>query len=453
MTMWSRVAHTVLQGQIQHRRIHGAAAWILAIRLAEGAGTWVVLRWYFSQVTVPLWAQDLIFVAYGLANVVLFFPQRREAMTPGLIWFDITANLVPMAAATHWSGGLYSPLLPIFVLKISSYGLIYGVDTGIQSFAAATLGAVGFAVLERWGLAAGHSVEYVPVAVRQRLTLAVAGLVFLIIIIGSLRFFRLFQDREDRLNQVAREMNRLYHESLRHQEHLRRLSQRMVQASERMMQMLARELHDDLGQGLTAAKMHLSLIDRELSADSPIRLHVHEARGQIGAVLQSVRHLSQLLRPAVLDDLGLVPAMQSYISRFAERTGIPVDLESPAPEMRLPPPIELALYRVLQEALTNVARHADAGHVHVWLETNPDLVSLRITDDGRGFDAAAFIENPPSDHGMGVIGMRERVATYGGRFAIHSQPGAGTRVDLSISLAQSFVEPKDSYGNDSRLVG
>jgi signal transduction histidine kinase len=113
----------------------------------------------------------------------------------------------------------------------------------------------------------------------------------------------------------------------------------------------------------------------------------------------------------------------------------------------------VALYRALQEALTNVARHANARHAFVRLYTAGDAATLEIRDDGCGFDASAFLRNPPHDHGMGVLGMRERVATYGGRFTIESQPDAGTRVELTIPLAAAAAESEEEHGEDSRLVG
>jgi signal transduction histidine kinase len=452
-SVWSRLAQIVLRGHIQHRRIRGAAYAVLAIRLLEGAACWAIVLGFYSGLTVAAWAVDLDFAAYAAANLWLFTRQRRSRLTPGWVWFDIAANVLPMAVAAHWSGGIYSPLLPTFVLKIASYGLIYGVDIGLQSLAATTAVAVALAVIEASGLGPNTAIEQVPLVVRQRLTLAFEGLIFGIIIGGGLRFFSILQERESRLAETVGEKDSLYQQSLQHQAHLRRLSQSMMQVSERTMHRLARELHDDLGQALTAVRMDLGLIDRELAPDNPMRSHVREAREQIGAVLQSVRNLSQLLRPPVLDDLGLIPAMQSYITRFGERTRIPVTLDAPPVETRLPRSLEVALYRVLQEALTNVARHANARQIRVRLQVDSEVAMLEVTDDGVGFDAASFLVNPPSDRGMGVIGMRERVATYGGQFTIGSQHGAGTRVALVIPLAQTSQEMDEDHGEDSRLVG
>jgi len=267
------------------------------------------------------------------------------------------------------------------------------------------------------------------------------------------RMFQLLQDREARLAEAVQDKDRLYQESLRYQRNLQSLSRRMMQVSERTMQRIAHELHDDLGQALTSVKMQLGLIERSVPEESALRPSLAEARNQVGGLLQSVRQLSQLLRPAVLDDLGLVPAMQSYVGRFTARTEIAVALDCPPTETRFPAPIEVALYRVLQEALTNIARHAEAHRVAVTLIATDEHVTLRITDDGRGFDADTYLENPPAGHGMGVLGMRERVATYGGKFVIRSQPGQGATVELTISLTEPIQELDDDHGENTRLAG
>ena len=450
--MWARLGQVALNGRIRHARVRATASVILLVRWLEGAAACVIVDRFFSGSTVDEWIIHLNFAAYGLINLLLFFPQRREALSPRLLWFDILGNLLPMAAAAHWSGGIYSPLLPIFVVKISSYGLVYGVDAGVQSLAATTLIAIGLVVIDAVGLAPTPSIDAVPLLVRQRLGLGFEGLTFGILVGGSLRFFRLLDERDARLHLLVSEKERLYEESLWHQRQLQELSRRMMQASEDTMRRLVRELHDDLGQALTAVRIDLGLVDRELPPESPSRLHVREAREQIATVMQSLRNLSQLLRPPVLDDLGLVPAMQWYTSRFAERTGIAVTLETGSADTRLQRSVEIALYRVLQEALTNVSRHAEAQHVSIQLAIADDRVSLQIADDGRGFDAAGGAHNRPTDRGMGVLGMRERVATYGGHFSIASRPGAGTAVELTIPLSAALGTKEEGHGQNSRLA-
>ncbi|HUI28382.1 MAG TPA: sensor histidine kinase [Candidatus Kryptonia bacterium] len=450
--MWARVVQIALRGHIQYRRLRAAAYVVLLVRFLEGGACWAIVYWFYGGLTVPNWAVHTTFAGYVAANLFFFALHRREALSSRLVWLDVVINVLPMALAAHWTGGVYSPLVPTFVLKIVSYGLIYGVDIGWQCLAVTLIAAAGLIGLEQNGLGPSEALERVPLIVRQRLTLGFEGLIFGIIIGGGLRFFRILQDREMRLATTAEQNSSLYQESLQYQGHLRRLSQKMMQVSERMMRRIARELHDDLGQALTAVRLDLGLVARELPPDSSLRPRVAEAREQIGTVLQSVRSLAQLLRPAVLDDLGLVPAMQSFIARFSERTGIAVAVDASPVETRLPRTVEVALYRVLQEALTNVARHAEAHHVSVNLLVDAETAQLEIRDDGRGFDAKMFLQGPTRDNAMGVIGMRERVATYGGRFTIDSRRGEGTCVALAIPLARA-AESDEDYGEDPRLVG
>src|SRR5262249_51324781 len=149
---------------------------ILVTRLLEGAGCWVILYCFFRSITVAAWAVDAVFAAYTVANILLYFPQRRESMTPGLVWIDIAANLLPLAAAAHWSGGLYSPLMAAFVIKIGTYGMIFGVDIGLQSLIAALMITAGMAAVAHAGYGTADTIEQVPLIVRQRLTLAFAGM-------------------------------------------------------------------------------------------------------------------------------------------------------------------------------------------------------------------------------------------------------------------------------------
>jgi signal transduction histidine kinase len=450
--MWSRVASNTPRGHIRHHRIQSAAAALLVVRLLEGAACWGILCWFYAGVTVSAWAVHLSFAAYGVANVAFFFVHRRMALNAARVWLDLGANLLPMGAAAYWTGGVYSPFMPLFVVKMAAYTVVYGADVGWQSLGTTAMIALGLVVIQHVGFGRANTVGLVPLASRQHLHLAFELLAYGIMVGAALRFFRILHDHERRLAITAHEKEQLYETSMQQQAQLRRLSQRMMRVSERTMRRLARELHDDLGQALTAVKMDLGLIERQLDGDSETCSRLREARNQIGAVLQEVRHLSQLLRPAVLDDLGLVPAVQSYIARFSRRTGIPVELDSPAAETRLPRSLEVALYRVLQEVLTNVARHANAEHVNVRLDVTDQAATLQITDDGHGFDAAAFLRSPPAGHGMGVIGMQERVAGYGGQFAIESQQGAGTRVELSIPLNEPIEDLEDDHGEDPRVV-
>jgi signal transduction histidine kinase len=421
--------------------VQGLWAALLFFRLLEGVACWAILTWFYVRPADATWALHLNFIVYAVGNLALSFVHRRGALDPASGWFDVAVNVLPMTFAAHWSGGLYSPFVPLFVLKIAVYTVVYGVDVGWQSLTATALAAL------TWFLVGDHAAIAPPA--HRELSLAFEVLAYGIIIGGALKFFPVLEDRERRLAVTAREKDELYQQSMRQQTHLRRLSQGMMRVSERTMRRIAHELHDDLGQALTAVKMDLGLIERELDDASEIRGRVRDAREQIGGVLQEVRNLSQLLRPAALDDLGLVPAMESFVNRFGERNAVSVELHAPPPETRLPRSMELALYRVLQEGLTNVARHAKARRVQVSLRVE-DVVTLRIQDDGCGFDAAGFLRSPPQGHGMGVFGMRERVASYGGQFVIESHEGAGTDVRLSIPLGAGADELEEDDEEDPR---
>ncbi len=429
--------HVLTRPALQGERIRASALLILLVRWLEGVAAWGVLYINYSPHTVAALPLHINFIGYGLVNLALYLPQRRERMTVGLVWLDIIANLIPMVTAAYWSDGVHSPLLPIFVVKIASYGLIYSADVGFLSLITTVILALGLTVVDFLGWLPSPSVEAVSMLARMRVALAFQVLTFGILIGGSLRFFSILEQRDARLEELVRDKDRLYQESLRHQQNLRELSRNMMQSSEAMMRHLVRELHDDLGQALTAVRMDLGMIDRQLPADGPLRALVKEAREQISAVLQSMRSLSQLLRPPVLDDLGLVPAMQWYAERFRERTGIDLTLDVSGASERFPQAIEVALYRVFQEALTNVARHADASHVGVALQSDGATIALDIRDDGRGFDAQVLHDRPPADRGIGVVGMRERVATYGGDFHIESAPEKGTVVRLTIPIVEA----------------
>lgn len=415
-------------------RIRSRALHMLGARTALGLLVWGILEWFYGAVMGELWVIRSLFVSYLAINALLFFAQRRGAMTPTLAWLDIVANLAPMAAATHWSGGFYSPVLPIFVIKIGNYGLVYSVQTGVRAFLVAALLLAGFAVASQLGLGPSAAVHLVPEQTRQRLTLGFGGFLFAIGCYGALQCFRELSDRERRLAAALEEQRQLSAQLLEDRERLRQLSQRLVEVSEATLQAVSRELHDDFGQAITAVRLDLSRLERDLAHASAAKQQLRVARQQLGSVLENVRNLAQVLRPAALDDLGLVAAVESYATRFAERSGIQVQLELPNEELRLAPEIELTLYRTLQESLTNVARHARAQNVFVSLRCGENQrVQLVVRDDGQGFQPEAD-RGRAGSLGLGIVGMRERAELYGGELMVRSRPGAGTEILLALPV-------------------
>jgi signal transduction histidine kinase len=201
---------------------------------------------------------------------------------------------------------------------------------------------------------------------------------------------------------------------------------RVVQAQELERGRLARELHDETGQALTSILLGLKPLEEAL-ADHPAGAALAELREHVVLALRDVRRLAVELRPAVLDDFGLVAALERLTEAFAEQTGIRVDFHSALGEARLPSEVETALYRVVQESLTNIVKHANARSVSISLARRESTVAAVIEDDGAGFDPRVV-----RGGGVGLLGMRERLALLDGRLEIESRPGAGTTLVAEV---------------------
>jgi signal transduction histidine kinase len=203
---------------------------------------------------------------------------------------------------------------------------------------------------------------------------------------------------------------------------------RVVQAQELERQRLARELHDETGQALTSILLGLKPLEEAL-ADHPARAALAELREHVVGALQNVRRLAVELRPAVLDDFGLVPALERLTDAFAEQSEIRVDFHSALGETRLSSEVETTLYRVVQESLTNIVKHANAHNISVSIAPRESTVAAVIEDDGAGFDQRAV-----RGEGVGLLGMRERLSFVDGRLEIESRPGAGTTIVAEVPL-------------------
>ena len=207
-------------------------------------------------------------------------------------------------------------------------------------------------------------------------------------------------------------------------EQLQRLSRQLLQAQEAERHTLARELHDEIGQRLTGLGMLLSTINQQLLPDVA-RVRLADAEALVRRLLEQVRSLALDLRPAMLDDLGLVPALLWLFERYTTQTQIVVRFEHLLQEeQRFKMDVETVAYRIVQEALTNVARHAGVTEVTVRLWTDGDILSMIIVDQGRGFTPQAVRTHTS----IGLAGMAERAVLLGGDLTIESRPGAGTRV-------------------------
>lgn len=227
--------------------------------------------------------------------------------------------------------------------------------------------------------------------------------------------------------------DRLRHQMARDEEStraLQRLSSQLINAQEEERRSIARELHDEVGQVLTAIKVELAVAERAIEADGGRANLLQDARSIADGALHTVRDLSHLLHPPMLDDLGLPAAVEWYLHGFGRRHNIRVDLmHDPLPE-RLTTETEAAAYRIVQEAVTNVAKHAHATVCRVYIQRLSNTVLVTVEDNGAGFDVAAAAQS--ADRGLGLIGIRERVCHLQGTLRLESAPGKGTRLTAEL---------------------
>lgn len=235
-----------------------------------------------------------------------------------------------------------------------------------------------------------------------------------------------------RIAFLERRNERHQRQTERDREEMRSLSQRLVKAQEEERKSISRELHDEVGQMLTALRMEIGSLGelRDANAEE-FQVHWKEAKGLAEQVMRTVRDMAMGLRPSMLDDLGLGPALEWQAREFARRSGITVDVEIDGTLEELPESHRTCVYRVVQEALTNCARHAQPGRIRITLHGRAESVSLTVQDDGVG-----FTPGPASRRGLGLIGIEERVRELGGEVAVVSQPGRGTLLRVEIPTAR-----------------
>jgi signal transduction histidine kinase len=202
---------------------------------------------------------------------------------------------------------------------------------------------------------------------------------------------------------------------------------RAIEAQEAERARLARELHDEAGQALTALALHLRALEEDVPT-AALRERVAELRGQVGSATTALRELATRLRPSALRERGLAPAIEEHVERVRATSGIAIDVDLRGLEVNLPEMVQIGLFRVVQEALTNVVRHSGAATASVVATARDNRIRLVVDDDGRGFDTSA-----PSDH-LGLAGIRERVELLGGRLRVESSPGGGTAVLVDLEL-------------------
>lgn len=242
------------------------------------------------------------------------------------------------------------------------------------------------------------------------------------------RAVRESEDRQQRkrvleeLQDSEQRYRTLFEEVRRSRAQLENLSRQLLEAQELERRRIARELHDEIGQALTAVKINLQGLGQAKSSDHPCP-EVDESVGIVDRVLAQVRNLSLDLRPSLLDDLGLVSALRWYLDRQASRGGFTFELKTDTLTERLKPELETVCFRVTQEAITNILKHAHAGHVHVELKLRNQALTLAIRDNGVGFDVERAYASASSGTSLGLLSMQERVFLSGGHFTVESSSG------------------------------
>lgn len=349
------------------------------------------------------------------AGMIALFDENHEALA-----LNAEHNVPPSLVTDKYlyctDGGLVCQ-----VLESGRPLLVENVQTGTV--------AMPEAFVEKIVEAGYHSLFIVPVLVRGEM-------------LGVLNTFggrlSLGDDRLSLLvavcNQlgIAIENARLW-EEVRRKELIRtRLLAKTVSAQEQERLRISRELHDETGQALTTLLVQLTVTE-ELSDVEAIYEHIRKLRKTVSQTIEEVRRLALDLRPSTLDDLGLVPALEWYVEEYERNTGIAVRFNvDNMTDVRMPREAEVELYRVVQEALTNVARHAQASTVTLEVERRKNAVTIEIADDGHGFDAEEALS--ADTRSLGLLGMQERVELIGGQFALASAPGQGTHLLLTVPL-------------------
>jgi PAS domain S-box-containing protein len=214
-------------------------------------------------------------------------------------------------------------------------------------------------------------------------------------------------------------------------EQIRSLSEHLTNVREEERKHIAREIHDELGQELTVLKMDVgSLVKKLPLADDIIRKRLASLSGLIDNIVQSLRRIASELRPSLLDDLGLPAAIAWHMEEFEKRSGIKAHFTEPKDEWMLPDRVKINLFRIVQEATTNIGRHSKATELHVNLERNDDSIALRVFDNGVGFNTETVLKR----NTLGILGMRERSSIVGGKLEIKTAPGNGTEILVSVPL-------------------
>jgi signal transduction histidine kinase len=237
------------------------------------------------------------------------------------------------------------------------------------------------------------------------------------------------------LESMRLNLNESYKELQRHEEARRDLLRVMMTAQEEERRRIARELHDETSQALASFTVNLETTIAALPGDAKeANVRLRELQARVVKTLEGIHDVVYELRPTVLDDLGLVAAVRWQLENVVARSGVETQFETEGDERRLPQATETAVFRIIQEASNNIVRHAGAETATITLTFSQGALVVHIEDDGKGFDVREMIDRRKGSRGLGLLGMRERAESLGGTMQVWSEPGSGTKIDISIPL-------------------
>ncbi len=245
----------------------------------------------------------------------------------------------------------------------------------------------------------------------------------------------------ERVRELTLENEKLFRELVSAERRFRSLSRAVWSVQEEERRRLARELHDGIGQTLTALKNQLAGARRSGSSPEATAESIDAALAMASQALRDTRELSRLLRPAVLDDLGLMPALRWLARNVGERLAIEVELSLQGIEERLDREIETLAFRVVQEALTNVAKHSGASRASVQVIRAGGRLTIGVSDAGAGFDPHRVFDAEHREGAVGLRGIRDRAELFGGSMRIDAGPGRGTRIEVAVPIAAEETGP------------
>ena len=421
-----------------------AAAFLQAGITLGLAGLFLYLFRRYRRAEFAWWALAWLLYAVRLAAIISFLARTDRAWlywhqaTTGwtalvLLWAALVFSLHPRWRRAYWLAVLFPPLW--------SYVAIYRLDNFLLAAGPAVAFLSGATLWTAWAFWRYHRATPSGPALALAATLFLWGLHHLdypfLRARGAWNPWGYYLDIVFILGMGAG-MLLLVHEDLRRglaqrTTELERLAARMAHQHEEERRRLSRELHDETAQVFSAVKLQLGVLREESPAGLAPRFD--RVLELVDEGITNLRSLTNDLRPSLLDDLGLLPALRALVTAFEERTGLPVTLALPGTSPPLSEDAELALYRAVQEALTNVAHHADARAVEVAVAVRDHQLALIVRDDGRGLPAGWSLDALEREGHLGLAGMRERIGALGGAVRVAAGPGGGVEVAVQLPLS------------------